>query len=91
MATLNYRVHGVSTVSRPRKVTFEGDEIDAQIEGVEVDLVPTDDMSHGTLTLRFVGASAARARAEFSNGALGTITWTAVAGEATLVGSAPKA
>ena len=55
---------------------FEGNEIDAQIEGVDVDFVPAEDMSHGTLTLSFVGAAAVRARDEFHNNDLGEISWT---------------
>jgi hypothetical protein len=73
---LVYRVHGVATVSRPVRVMFQGDEIDATIEGVEVDLVPVDDPTHGSITWRFVGRDAIDARAEFSNGALGTISRT---------------
>ncbi len=73
---IKYRVHGVATVSRPVKVMFQGDEVDATVEGVEVEAVPVDDPSHGSLQLRFVGKDAAQARAEFHNGDLGTITWT---------------
>ncbi len=76
MATIEYRVHGVATVSRPVRVMFQGDEVDATVEGVEVELVPLDDPTHGSLTWRFVGRDAANARAEFYNGGLGTITWT---------------
>ncbi len=76
MATIEYRVHGVATVSRPVRVMFQGAEVDAQVEGVEVELVPLDDPTHGSLTWRFVGKDAVNARAEFSNGKLGTITWT---------------
>ena len=55
---------------------FRGDEIDATVEGVEVELVPLDDPTHGSLTWRFVGRDAIDARAEFHNNGLGTITWT---------------
>ncbi len=76
MATIEYRVHGVATVSRPVRVMFQGAEVDATVEGVEVELVPLDDPTHGSLTWRFVGKDAIDARAEFKNGALGTISWT---------------
>lgn len=76
MATIEYRVHGVATVSRPVRVMFQGNEIDAQVEGVEVELVPFDDPTHGSITWRFVGREAVDARTEFHNNGLGTITWT---------------
>ncbi len=73
--TLVYRVHGVAVVSRPKKVMFEGEEIDAVIEGVEIDLVPTDDPTHGSITWRLVGKAAIAARDDFANGMTGTISW----------------
>jgi hypothetical protein len=76
MTTFSYRVHGGATVPRPVKVQFNGAEIDAVTEGYEVVLVPTDDPTLGTVTWQFVGAEAVKARAEFKDGAVGTITWT---------------
>jgi hypothetical protein len=75
MANFAYRVHGGATVPRPVKVLFNGAEIDAVTEGYEVVLVPADDPTLGTITLPFVGADAVKARAEFKDGAVGTITW----------------
>ena len=75
MAKLDYRVHGVATVSRPVRVMFQGAEVDATVEGVEVDLVPVDDPTHGSITWRFVGKDAVDARTEFKNGMLGSISW----------------
>jgi hypothetical protein len=77
LASFSYRVHGGATVPRPVKVLFNGDEIDAVTEGFEVVLVPADDPTLGTITLPFVGAEAVKARAEFKDGAVGTLTWTA--------------
>jgi len=76
MSEFLYHVHGVATVSRPVRVMFQGEEIAATIEGVEVVLVPADDPTLGTITLPFVGAEAVKARDEFKDGAVGTITWT---------------
>ncbi len=78
MAKMDYRVHDVATVTQPRKVMFQGAEVEAQIEGVEIQLIPVDDPTHGTIVWRLVGKDAVDARAEFKNGGIGTISWTPV-------------
>ena len=77
MTTFSYRVHGGATVPRPVKVQFNGAEIDAVTEGYEVVLVPLHDPTLGTIRWPFVGVEAVKARAEFKDGAVGTLTWTA--------------
>lgn len=70
-----YRVHRVSEVPQMVPVTFEGNTVHAQVMGLEVELTPTDDPRHGTLTLRFVGQSVEAAKAEFITDAEGSVDW----------------
>ena len=70
-----YRVHRVSEVPQVVPVTFEGNTVHAQVMGLEVELTPTDDPRHGTLTLRFVGQAVETAKAEFQVDAEGSVDW----------------
>jgi hypothetical protein len=67
--TLRYRVHGINEVPKTRKVMFEGNEVEAVMHALEVELSwdDKDGRDHGSMTLRFMGAEEVnRARSVFA-------------------------
>ena len=78
MMEFDYMVHSAGVTKSMTKVTYEGQEIDAEVDTLDVELIPTHDSVHGggTLTLRIKGKSMAQAREEFVADKTGKLTWT---------------
>jgi hypothetical protein len=68
-----FRVHTAIMTKAPAKVTIEGEEVDADISQFEVELLSEE--GHGSLALRFRGAKADAARAQFKPGQPVIATW----------------
>ena len=61
--TMKYKVHGVTTSQTPVQVPFEGAQVNALVDSLEVEL--TSDTRHGSTILRFVGAEIGPAKEVF--------------------------
>lgn len=68
---IGFTVHNITTQPARAQVKHKGDLISATLDCVEVELVGDD--THGSLTLRFTGPDAEKARLAFKVGK--TVTW----------------
>ena len=74
--TMQYKVHNVSGSQVPVSVPFEGAQVKALVDSLEVEL--TSDSRHGSTTLRFVGAEIAEAKETFLQDATVELTFKKV-------------
>ncbi len=72
-----YFVHGVNMAKVPAKVTYEGEEISADVDTLEVELHPIHGATHGggSLTLRLRGKNIAEMAQEFETDHTGKLVW----------------